>query len=113
MKSVGEAMAIGRSFAESLQKALRSMETGLTGLNEVVLDGEDKPTILAQLAKADAGPPAGHRRKRCAKASPSKKSSSASKFDPWFIRQVEDPGEDRKLSKGPWPAADQAPACCA
>ena len=32
MKSVGEAMAIGRSFAESLQKALRSMETGLTGL---------------------------------------------------------------------------------
>ena len=35
MKSVGEAMAIGRTFAESLQKALRSMETGLTGLNEV------------------------------------------------------------------------------
>ena len=45
MKSVGEVMAIGRTFAESLQKALRSMETGLTGLNEVeidVLDGEDK-----------------------------------------------------------------------
>ncbi len=35
MKSVGEAMAIGRSFAESVQKALRSMETGLTGFNEV------------------------------------------------------------------------------
>jgi carbamoyl-phosphate synthase large subunit len=32
MKSVGEAMAIGRTFAESLQKALRSLETGLTGL---------------------------------------------------------------------------------
>jgi carbamoyl-phosphate synthase large subunit len=31
MKSVGEAMAIGRTFAESLQKALRSMETGLSG----------------------------------------------------------------------------------
>src|SRR3546814_13224177 len=39
MKSVGEAMAIGRCFAESLQKALRSMETGLTGLNEVDLPG--------------------------------------------------------------------------
>jgi hypothetical protein len=39
MKSVGEAMSIGRSFAESLQKALRSMETGLTGLNEVRLPG--------------------------------------------------------------------------
>src|SRR3546814_18185729 len=39
MKSVGEAMAIGRCFAESLQKALRSMETGLTGLNEVDIPG--------------------------------------------------------------------------
>ena len=35
MKSVGEAMAVGRSFEESLQKALRSMEIGLTGLNSV------------------------------------------------------------------------------
>src|SRR5712672_3051160 len=35
MKSVGEAMSIGRTFQESLQKALRSMETGLTGLNEI------------------------------------------------------------------------------
>ena len=35
MKSVGEAMAIGRSFQESLQKALRSLEIGLSGLNDV------------------------------------------------------------------------------
>jgi carbamoyl-phosphate synthase large subunit len=39
MKSVGEAMAIGRSFKESLQKALRSLETGLTGLDEVGITG--------------------------------------------------------------------------
>ena len=39
MKSVGEAMAIGRSFKESLQKALRSLETGLTGLDEVQIAG--------------------------------------------------------------------------
>jgi carbamoyl-phosphate synthase large subunit len=39
MKSVGEAMSIGRTFQESLQKALRSMETGLSGLNEVVIEG--------------------------------------------------------------------------
>jgi len=38
MRSVGEAMAIGRSFTESLQKALRSLETGLTGLNEIIID---------------------------------------------------------------------------
>src|SRR5271156_4295719 len=39
MKSVGEAMAIGRSFAESVQKALRSMETGLDGFDEVAIEG--------------------------------------------------------------------------
>jgi carbamoyl-phosphate synthase large subunit len=48
MKSVGEAMAIGRTFAESLQKGLRSMETGLTGLNEVTTVSRDD--IRAQLA---------------------------------------------------------------
>jgi len=47
MKSVGEAMSIGRTFQESLQKALRSMETGLTGLNEIEIAkrieaGQDK-----------------------------------------------------------------------
>src|SRR5476651_2198554 len=41
MKSVGEAMAIGRTFAESMQKALRSLETGLSGLNEVPIENFD------------------------------------------------------------------------
>jgi carbamoyl-phosphate synthase large subunit len=41
MKSVGEAMAVGRSFEESLQKALRSMETGLTGLDPVDMPSPD------------------------------------------------------------------------
>ena len=40
MKSVGEVMAIGRTFQESLQKALRGMETGITGLNETGVDAE-------------------------------------------------------------------------
>ncbi len=39
MKSVGEAMAIGRTFAESLQKALRSLETGLSGIDEIDIEG--------------------------------------------------------------------------
>ena len=54
MKSVGEAMSIGRTFAESLQKALRSMETGLSGLDEVEIpgyDGHDPNTIRAALSK--------------------------------------------------------------
>ncbi|KPP86340.1 MAG: carbamoyl-phosphate synthase large subunit CarB [Rhodobacteraceae bacterium HLUCCA08] len=44
MKSVGEAMAIGRSFHESVQKALASMETGLTGFDEIAIPGADDPT---------------------------------------------------------------------
>ena len=53
MKSVGEAMAIGRTFPESLQKALRSMETDLTGLDDIELpglgEGDDKNVIRAAL----------------------------------------------------------------
>src|SRR2546421_2322321 len=54
MKSVGEAMSIGRSFAESVQKALRSMETGLDGFDEVVVEGFEsagKEAVKAALAK--------------------------------------------------------------
>ena len=53
MKSVGEAMAIGRTFPESLQKALRSMETGLTGLDDIAFEGlgqgDDKNVVRAAL----------------------------------------------------------------
>ncbi|MEE8171590.1 MAG: carbamoyl-phosphate synthase large subunit, partial [Alphaproteobacteria bacterium] len=55
MKSVGEAMAVGRTFQESLQKALRSMETGLDGLDEVEIpgyDGTDTGAVRAALAVA-------------------------------------------------------------
>ncbi len=55
MKSVGEVMAIGRTFAESLQKALRSMETGLTGLDDLALEGlgtgDDKNVIRAAVSR--------------------------------------------------------------
>jgi len=52
MKSVGEVMAIGRSFAESMQKALRGLETGLTGFDEVkALRGASRDDVAAELAK--------------------------------------------------------------
>ncbi len=47
MKSVGESMAIGRCFEESLQKALRSLETGLTGLNEKFIDATTDQLLAA------------------------------------------------------------------
>ncbi len=86
MKSVGEAMAMGRSFAESLQKALRSLEIGLTGLNEIPLKDLDAArTALARqtpdrlLVAAQALRMGMHVDEICAIA----------KFDPWFVRQLE------------------------
>ena len=91
MKSVGEAMAIGRTFQESLQKALRSMETGLDGLNEIEIDGlgqnDDKNVLKAAVAR-----PTKDRIRTIAQALRSGLSveevHEASKYDLWFLRQI-------------------------
>jgi carbamoyl-phosphate synthase large subunit len=91
MKSVGEAMAIGRSFAESLQKALRSLETGLTGLDEIEIDGigqgDDRNAIRAALGK-----PTPDRLLKVAQAIRHgftiEEIHEACAFDPWFISQI-------------------------
>jgi carbamoyl-phosphate synthase large subunit len=93
MKSVGEAMAIGRTFAESLQKALRSMETGLTGLDDIEIYGlgvgDDKNAIRAAL-----GTPTPDRLLKVAQAMRlgfSKEDIHAScRIDPWFLDQIAD-----------------------
>lgn len=96
MKSVGEAMAIGRSFAESLQKALRSMETGLNGLDEIDIPGAigmegtvDHEAIHSFLTK-----PTPDRLISIAQALRHGMSveqvCAATRFDPWFVRQIED-----------------------
>ena len=89
MKSVGEAMAIGRSFAEALQKGLRSMETGFSGLDPVEAPGDgghdafraalstprpDRLLMAAQALRAGLSVEDIH---------------DACKFDPWFLRQLE------------------------
>src|SRR5690606_29894057 len=91
MKSVGEAMAIGRSFAESIQKALRSMETGLTGFDEVAIPGAaggDRDAVRAALAR-----PTPDRILVIAQAFRHGLSvaevHAACKYDPWFLEQIE------------------------
>jgi carbamoyl-phosphate synthase large subunit len=89
MKSVGEAMSIGRTFQESLQKALRSMETGLTGLNEIEIKGApDKSAIVGALAR-----PTPDRILVIAQAFrhglTCEEIASACKYEPWFLRQIE------------------------
>ena len=89
MKSVGEAMSIGRCFAEALQKGLRSMETGLHGLDPVEPPGDgghdafraalssprpDRLLMAAQALRAGLSVEDIH---------------DACKFDPWFLRELE------------------------
>ena len=89
MKSVGEAMAIGRSFGEALHKALRSMETGLTGLNEPEIAGslDDKEVVRTELAKPKADRllviAAAYRA-----GLTTAEIHAACKYDPWFLEEV-------------------------
>ena len=87
MKSVGEAMAIGRTFQESLQKALRSLETGLTGLDEIAMS-DDKTAIRAALAKATPD-----RLRVAAQAMrfgfPLDEIQKITGYDPWFLGEID------------------------
>jgi carbamoyl-phosphate synthase large subunit len=87
MKSVGEAMSIGRTFAESLQKALRSLETGLSGLDEIDLPG-DETAIRAALGRATPD-----RLRVAAQAMrlgfPLEEIAAITKYDPWFLGEIE------------------------
>ncbi|MDR7037866.1 carbamoyl-phosphate synthase large subunit [Methylobacterium sp. BE186] len=92
MKSVGEAMSIGRCFAESLQKALRSLETGLTGLDEIEIEGLGKGDDHNAI-KAAIGTPTPDRLLKVAQAlrlGVSHEEVYAScKIDPWFLEQLQ------------------------
>ena len=92
MKSVGEVMAMGRSFAESLQKALRGLETGLTGLNEVSLPDDTNSTRLEQLRQAILQPTADRLRLVADgfRAGMSVAELHAlCRIDPWFLREIQ------------------------
>ncbi len=88
MKSVGEVMAVGRNFAESLQKALRGLETGVSGLDEVeALRGASRDDLIAALSRATPD--------RLLVAAQALRSGmsvaevhSIAKFDPWFLDQL-------------------------
>ncbi|BBK35615.1 carbamoyl-phosphate synthase (glutamine-hydrolyzing) [Allostella sp. ATCC 35155] len=93
MKSVGEAMAIGRCFEESMQKALRSLETGLTGFDPIVIPGltggaGDRDVLRAALAR-----PTPDRILVVAEALRRGMSiadvHAACRIDPWFLARIQ------------------------
>ncbi len=92
MKSVGEVMAIGRTFQESLQKALRGLETGVTGLDELA------PTISTETdrdrLRQELRMPGAHRLWYVADAMRQGFTfddiAKLTRIDPWFLAQIED-----------------------
>ena len=93
MKSVGEAMAIGRTFAESMQKAMRSLETGLCGLDPIEIpglgEGDDANAFRAALAA-----PTPDRLRVTAQAIrhglPIEQVRAITQYDPWFLDRIEE-----------------------
>src|SRR5688500_10734040 len=90
MKSVGEVMAIGRNFKESLQKALRGLETGLDGFNRVLdLEGVGREEIVASLSLQTPD-----RILKIAQAFREgftvEEVQALTHYDPWFLRHIEE-----------------------
>ena len=88
MKSVGEVMAIGRNFKESMQKALRGLETGLDGFNRVMhLEGAGRDAVIAALSKQTPD-----RLLIVAQAFREgftvEDVQAITHFDPWFLRHI-------------------------
>ncbi|MEM6945092.1 MAG: carbamoyl-phosphate synthase large subunit, partial [Pseudomonadota bacterium] len=98
MKSVGEAMAIGRSFHDSLQKALSSLETGLTGLDEIEIpglsEGEDAPGDRREAVIAALGRLTPNRIRYIAQAIREGLSldeiAAATGWDHWFLSRIDE-----------------------
>jgi carbamoyl-phosphate synthase large subunit len=92
MKSVGEVMALGRTFAESLQKALRSLETGLDGLDEIEIEGLGDPERPQDALRAALGRPTPDRLRVIAQAFRAglalREIQCACRYDPWFLEQI-------------------------
>ncbi|MGB7322054.1 MAG: carbamoyl-phosphate synthase large subunit [Albidovulum sp.] len=88
MKSVGEVMAIGRTFHESMQKALASMETGLTGFDEIAIEGApDKAAVIKAISLQTPD-----RIRLIAQAMrhglSDKDIQHTTAFDPWFLARI-------------------------
>ena len=88
MKSVGEAMSIGRTIHESMQKALASMETGLTGFDEIVIEGApDKAAVIKAISRQTPD-----RLRTIAQAMrhglKDDEIHAVTMFDPWFLARI-------------------------
>ena len=107
MQSVGEAMAIGRTFPESLQKGLRSLEQGRLGLNgdpgEKAFEAMTDAELLARAAVPT--PERIFQVGEAIRRGLTDEVQRATRIDPWFVDQMEMIVEERKVLEGADPAA--------
>ena len=91
MKSVGEAMAFGRTFQESLQKALQSLETGLTGLDPVEFEaGVDEPTLIRRELREAGADRILYVAEAFRRGMEFEEAHRLSQINPWFLDQVQE-----------------------
>ncbi len=116
MKSVGEAMSIGRTIHESMQKALASMESGLTGFDEVAIpglnvglwdDADDKAAVIKAISQQTPD-----RLRTIAQAMRHGLSNdeiqAVTKYDPWFLARIREIVEaERRLRKEGLPVTEE------
>ncbi|GIT01306.1 MAG: hypothetical protein CM1200mP26_30180 [Acidimicrobiales bacterium] len=113
MQSVGEVMAIGRTFPESLQKGMRSLENGRLGLNadpaEEALDDLDDDALLAAAAIAT---PAriSQLEVLLRRGVPLEPGDEATRVDPWFLDQILAISEERLTGPVSLPSVEGCPA---
>jgi len=102
MKSVGEVMAIGRTFQESLQKALRGLEIDISGLDEI--DASITTEAERDRLRHELRIPGANRLRHVADALrngfPLEEIGSISGIDPWFLAQIEDLIRDEQALRG-------------
>ncbi|MEQ8490144.1 MAG: carbamoyl-phosphate synthase large subunit [Marinovum algicola] len=108
MKSVGEAMAIGRTIHESLQKALASMESGLTGFDEVKIEGApEKSAVIKAISQQTPD-----RMRTIAQAMrhglSDEEIHATTMFDPWFLARIREIVEAEEQVKAEGLPGDEA-----
>jgi carbamoyl-phosphate synthase large subunit len=111
MKSVGEVMAIGRTFQESLQKALRGLETGLDGLKEMVTLPltEESEAFLAHELRSPGADRLLYSADAFRAGWPIERIYELTRIDPWFLAQLQDlVQEEARLRPAGAPGLDAA-----
>ena len=100
MKSVGEAMAIGRSFQESLHKALRSLETGMTGLDEQGAGGEAaSPDRIRQELRIPRSRRLWYVADAFRQGMSVQQVHECARIDPWFLEQIRDLVQEERQTR--------------